>query len=105
MSEPVKRYWVRNDDLKDGGVRDNPKEVVLAHHHERAMAEKEAELRMIDEALARRPALADCPTRYDKISLACATAARAEKAEADRKVAWDRMAIHNKDADDAVARA
>jgi hypothetical protein len=31
--------------------------------------------------------------------------ARAEAAEAERKVAWDRMAVHNKDADDAIARA
>jgi len=31
--------------------------------------------------------------------------ARAEKAEAERKVAWDRMAVHNKDADDTIARA
>jgi len=65
----------------------------------------EVELDLVDTALARRQALDDCQTRYDKIIRACSVASRVEKAEAERKVAWDRMAVHNKDADDTIARA
>jgi hypothetical protein len=43
---------------------------------------REAELQHIDEVLARRPALADCKTRIDKIEFAISTAKRAEKADA-----------------------
>jgi len=45
------------------------------------IAELEAELRMVDEALARRPALADYADRYSKISHACATASKSDKLE------------------------
>jgi hypothetical protein len=31
----VKRYWVRNDDLHENRVRDNPREVVLVHDYDR----------------------------------------------------------------------
>ena len=44
----------------------------------------ENELDLVDTALARRQALDDCPTRYDKIIRACSVASRAEKAEAER---------------------
>lgn len=47
--------------------------------------ELEAELGMVDEALARRPALADAPNRYTAISRACAKAGKADAAE--RRVA------------------
>jgi len=49
-----------------------------------ALEAAEKELDLVDTALARRQALDDCPTRYDKILRACTTASRAEKAEADR---------------------
>jgi len=43
--------------------------------------ELRAELQSIDEALARRPALADIPGRYAKVFRACEMAGRAEEAE------------------------
>lgn len=50
-----------------------------------ALARAEAELAAIDAVLARRPALADCTTRSDMVSLACHTAGKAdsERARAD----------------------
>ena len=45
------------------------------------LAKAEDELRMIDEALARRPALADAPNRYTAICRACEEAGRAERAD------------------------
>lgn len=42
----------------------------------------EAELNNIDELLARRPALDDCQTRYDKISKAISTAKQKDALEA-----------------------
>jgi hypothetical protein len=39
----------------------------------------ENELRSIDEALARRPALSDLPDRYSKVMRACELAGRAER--------------------------
>lgn len=41
------------------------------------------ELQHIDEVMARRPALADCKTRIEKIELAISTAKRTEAAEAE----------------------
>ena len=43
----------------------------------------EGELRSVDEALARRPALARIRGRYAKVFRACEVAGRAEKAEQD----------------------
>ena len=51
---------------------------------ERLRVEAEVELHIIDEVLARRPALADRTNRHDKIAFALSTAGRAEKAEAER---------------------
>jgi len=52
----------------------------------RAGAESSAdalnELRMIDEALARRPALTAVKDRYSKVCMACEAASRGDKAEA-----------------------
>lgn len=39
----------------------------------------QAELRMVDEALARRPAIAEFHTRYQKIGHACETAKQADQ--------------------------
>ncbi len=41
-----------------------------------------AELALVDEALARRPALDKYKTRYEKICAACETASRAEPTNA-----------------------
>jgi hypothetical protein len=44
----------------------------------------ERELQMIDELMARRPALDDCKTRYDKISKVITTAAQKDALERER---------------------
>jgi hypothetical protein len=49
-----------------------------------ALRKAEAELRQVDEALARRDALADAPNRYTAIFRACTRAGDADKAEAER---------------------
>jgi len=58
----------------------------------------ERELQLIDEALARRPALDDLKTRYEKVYRACAIAGKAEAAEAKlarvklERDAWEELA-------------
>jgi hypothetical protein len=47
------------------------------------MEKAEGELRAVDEALARRPALDDVKYRYLKVELACTVAGRADKAESE----------------------
>jgi hypothetical protein len=46
----------------------------------------EAELRMVDEAIARRDALVDAPNRYTAIYRACTRAGEADAAEAKREL-------------------
>lgn len=59
-------------------------EIVREAHAESEQLREEnarlkAELRAVDEALARRPALSDLETRYAKVERACATASRADR--------------------------
>ena len=42
------------------------------------------EISLIDEAFARRPALADCKTRYEKAMKACAAGSELERVKAER---------------------
>ena len=49
----------------------------------REIAALQAELASVDEALARRPALADFKNRYEKVCAACAEAGRADKFRAE----------------------
>lgn len=59
---------------------ETPHHVEILWRNTRAEA-VEKELRQIDAALDRRPALAELKTRYDKVYRACAMAGRAEMAE------------------------
>lgn len=61
------------------------------------VAERDKEIREIDEALARRPALDDCNTRYDKVYKACTVAGRANKAEAELAALREKMKVIEED--------
>ena len=62
------------------------------------LSQEKAELAMVDEALARRPAVADAPNRYTAISAAFNMASRtdhAEKMEKHWKGHYERLESEN----------
>jgi len=61
---------------------------------------REGELELVDEALARRPAVADAPNRYTAICSAFEMASRAQKAEAMEK----RWKFHYEKSESTVAQ-
>jgi hypothetical protein len=79
-------FHIRACELNDGRVRDLKRQVEdLANDRAAADAEAaqlRAELNVVDNVLARRPAL-DKPTRWENIEHAIATAARADQFEAE----------------------
>src|SRR5258708_21140230 len=57
----------------------------LSENDQAAIRWARHQIETIDEALARRPALAEFPDRYSKVYHACEMAGRAEKSEAVNK--------------------
>lgn len=61
------------------------------------------DLDIIDAVLARRPALADCNTRYEKVEKACSVAGAADTAIRERDQLRDRVKELEKERDDALS--